>query len=383
MVHGDTLGPGRLRWLRAGVRPCACLQHAAPGIPFLMSGTDHDDDRQTTRAHEETSGDNGAAPETPTDLSASSWKDVLKRTVSEFREDNLTDWAAALTYYGVLSVFPMLIVLVSILGLVGESATQPLLDNLGTVAPGPAKEIFTSAIENIQANGGAAGIAAIVAIALALWSASGYVAAFMRASNAIYDIPEGRPIWKTTPVRLGVTIVLVVLLVVCAVAVVFTGPLAEKAGDLIGLGSSFLTVWDIAKWPVLLLIVSFMFALLYWASPNARQPGFPWVSPGGVLAVILWIVASAGFAFYVANFGSYNKTYGALAGIIVFLVWLWISNIAVLLGAEFNAELERGRRIEAGQATPGRDPFVEPRDTRKMTDEQRAAVERARPGGST
>ena len=347
-----------------------------------MSATEHDGDRQETRTHDEPHGDNGRAPETPADLGAGSWKGVLKRTVREFQEDNLTDWAAALTYYGVLSVFPMLIVLVSILGLVGESATQPLLDNLGTVAPGPAKDIFTSAIENIQANGGAAGLAAVIAISLAVWSASGYVAAFMRASNVIYDVPEGRPIWKTAPVRVGVTLVLVVLLVVCAVAVVFTGPLAEKAGDVIGLGNTFLAVWDIAKWPVLLLIVSFMFALLYWASPNAKQPGFPWISPGGILAVILWIIASAGFAFYVANFGSYNKTYGALAGVIVFLVWLWISNVAVLLGAEFNAELERGRRIEAGDVAPKQEPFVEPRDTRKMTDEQRADVERLRSGES-
>ena len=350
-----------------------------------MSATEHDDDRESTRAREEAHRGNGAArdtPDTPTDLGAASWKGVLKRTFQEFKEDNLTDWAAALTYYGVLSVFPMLIVLVSILGVVGESATQPLLDNLGTVAPGPAKDIFTSAIENIQANQGAAGVTAAIALAAALWSASSYVAAFMRASNVIYDVPEGRPIWKTTPVRLGVTLVLVVLLVVSAVAVVFTGPLAEKAGDVIGLGSTFLTVWDIAKWPVLLLVVSFMFALLYWASPNARQPGFRWVSPGGLLAVVLWVAASAAFAFYVSNFGSYNKTYGALAGVVVFLVWLWISNIAVLLGAEFNAELERGRRIEAGQVEPKQEPFVEPRDTRKMTDEQRAEVEKLHPGGT-
>jgi membrane protein len=313
------------------------------------------------------------APDSPTDLTAGSWWQVLKRTVREFREDNLTDWAAALTYYGVLSIFPMLIVLVSLLGLAGQSATQPLIDNLGKVAPGPAQEIFTSAITNLQKNQGAAGIVAIVGIATALWSASGYVGAFMRASNAIYDIEEGRPIWKTAPVRLGVTIVLVVLLVVCAVAVVFTGGLADQAGKVIGLGSTFLAVWSIAKWPVLLVIVSFMFALLYWASPNAKQPGFRWVSAGGVVAVVLWVIASAAFAFYVASFSSYNKTYGALGGVIVFLVWLWISNIATLLGAEFNAELERGRRIEAGHP-PEAEPFVEPRDTRKMSDAGKAQV---------
>jgi membrane protein len=317
-----------------------------------------------------------AAPDGPTDLNAGSWKQVLRRTFREFKEDNLTDWAAALTYYGVLSIFPMLIVLVSLLGLVGHSATQPLLDNLGKVAPGPAQQIFSSAIKNLQSSQGAAGIAFVIGIATALWSASGYVAAFMRASNSIYDIEEGRPIWKTAPVRLGVTLVLVLLLIVCAVAVVFTGGLAQQAGNVLGLGSQFVDVWDIAKWPVLLLIVSFMFALLYWASPNARTGGFKWVSAGGIVGVVLWLAASALFALYIATMGSgsYNKTYGALAGVVIFLVWLWISNVAILLGAEFNAELERGRRIEAGHPED-REPFVEPRDTRKMSDEGKARVE--------
>jgi membrane protein len=320
----------------------------------------------------------GAEPDAPTDLDAGSWKQVLKRTFREFKEDNLTDWAAALTYYGVLSIFPMLIVLVSVLGLVGHSATQPLLDNLGKVAPGPAQQIFSSAIKNLQSSQGAAGIAFVIGIATALWSASGYVAAFMRASNSIYDIEEGRPIWKTAPVRVSVTLVLVILLIVCAVAVVFTGGLAQQAGNVLGLGSQFVDVWNIAKWPVLLVIVSFMFALLYWASPNAKTGGFKWVSAGGVVGVVLWLAASALFALYIATMGSgsYNKTYGALAGVVIFLVWLWISNVAILLGAEFNAELERGRRIEAGHPED-REPFVEPRDTRKMSDEGKAEVQQS------
>jgi membrane protein len=291
---------------------------------------------------------------------------ALKRTVREFREDNLTDWAAALTYYAVLAIFPALIVLVSILGLVGESATQPLIDNLGTVAPGPAKDIFTNAVKNLQGSQGAAGVLFVVGLLGALWSASGYVAAFMRASNAIYDIEEGRPVWKTLPVRVGLTIVLLVLLALSTMAVVLTGSLAEKFGNIVGIGNTAVTVWNIAKWPVLLVIVSFMFALLYWAAPNVKQPGFRWVSPGGIVAVIGWLIASAGFAFYVASFGSYNKTYGALGGVVVFLVWLWISNIVILLGAEFNAELERGRAIEAGMRPEDKEPFAEPRDTRKM-----------------
>jgi membrane protein len=314
------------------------------------------------------------APDGPSDLGGSSWRDVLKRTVREFKEDNLTDWAAALTYYGILSIFPMLIALVSVLGLIGDSATDPLLENLSTVAPGPAQEIFSSAIENLKKSQGAAGVLFVVGLAGALWSASGYVAAFMRASNAIYEVEEGRPIWKTAPVRLGVTLALIILLAITAVGVIATGGLAEQIGNLIGVGSSAVEVWDIAKWPVLLLLVSLMFAILYWASPNVKHPKFRWVSPGGVLAVVVWIVASALFAFYVANFGSYNKTYGALGGIITFLVWLWISNIAVLLGAEFNAELERGRQIEAGKPAD-QEPFLEPRDTRKMSDEGKREAE--------
>jgi membrane protein len=308
------------------------------------------------------------APDKPTKLGGKSWFGVLKRTVREFSEDNLTDWAAALTYYGVLAIFPALIALISMLGLIGDSATQPLIDNLDTVAQGPAKEIFTSAIENLQKSQGAAGVLFIVGLAGALWSASGYVAAFMRASNAIYDIEEGRPIWKTVPVRVGLTLVLMVLLAVSAIAVAITGGLAKQVGNVIGVGDTAVTAWDIAKWPVLLLVISFMFSILYFAAPNVKQPGFRWITPGGLLAVLIWIVASAAFAFYVASFSSYNKTYGTLGGIIAFLVWLWISNIAVLLGAEFNAELERGRRIEAGQPAD-EEPFVEPRDTRKMKDD--------------
>jgi membrane protein len=315
------------------------------------------------------------APDTPTKLGGSSWWATLKRTVREFQDDNLTDWAAALTYYGVLAIFPALIALVSILGLVGQSATQPLIDNLNTVAPGPAKDIFVNAITNLQKSHGAAGILFVVGLAAAIWSASGYVAAFMRASNSIYDVPEGRPIWKTLPTRVLTTIALLVMLVVVAVGVTFTGGLAEQVGNVLGIGSTAIDVWNIAKWPVILLVVITMFAVLYWAAPNVKQPGFRWITPGSIAGVALWLVASAAFAFYVASFSSYNKTYGALGGVVVFLVWLWISNIAILLGAEFNAELERSRRIEAGQPAD-REPYVEPRDTRKMDEEDARKIER-------
>jgi membrane protein len=294
-------------------------------------------------------------------LSRGAWRDVLKRTFKEYKDDNLTDLAAALTYYGVLAIFPMLIVLVSILGLIGHSATQPLIENLGKVAPGPAREIFTSAIENIQSSKGTAGILFIVGLAGGLWSASAYIAGFMRASNIVWDVEEGRPIWKTIPLRLAVTLVTVVLLTASAVAVVLTGGLAKEAGDVIGVGSSAVTIWDIAKWPVLVLVVSVMLSILYYASPNVRHPGFRWITPGSVLAVLLWILASAAFAFYVASFASYNKTYGALGGVVVFLVWLWITNTVILLGAELNAEIERERQIQAG-APADREPFLKPRD---------------------
>ena len=302
---------------------------------------------------------------TPTELDKRSWSGVLKRTVREFKEDHVTDWAAALTYYGILAIFPAILALVSVLGLVGASATQRLIDNLGKVAPGPAREIVTGAVENLQKSRGAGGILFIVGLAGALWSASGYVAGFMRASNYIYDIEEGRPIWKKAPVRLGLTLVLVVLLGLSALAVVLTGGLAQLVVNLLGIGGSRVGVWDVVKWPVLLVVVMFMLALLYSAVASVKQRGFRWIFASGLVAVILWLIASAAFAFYVANFGSYNKTYGTLGGVIIVLVWLWLSNIAVLLGAEFNAELERGRQIAAGHP-PEQEPFLEPRDTRKM-----------------
>jgi len=301
-------------------------------------------------------------PAAPTALSAAMWWGAVKRSIREFKDDNLTDWAAALTYYGVLSIFPAMLVLVSLVGLGGKEVSQDLITNVGQMAPGSVKQVLVNALTELQRGRGGAGLVALLGLAAALWSASGYVAAFIRASNAIYDVPEGRPIWKTLPLRVAVTLVTLTLLAASAIAVVVSGPLAQRAGDLIGLGSAAVTTFNIAKWPILLVVVSFLFALLYWASPNAKQ-GFKWVTPGGVLALVLWLIASAGFAFYVANFGSYNKTYGSIAGLIVFLIWLWITNIAILLGAELNAELERGRAIAAGHPED-QEPYVEPRDTR-------------------
>jgi membrane protein len=288
------------------------------------------------------------APESPTKIRGRGWWNTIKRTVAEFRDDNLTDWAAALTYYGVLAMFPALIALVSILGLVGESATQPLIDNLTALTPSTARDLIQSSIENITSSQGAAGLALAIGIAGALWSASGYVGGFSRASNVVYEVEEGRPFWKLKPVQIAITAVMIVLLALCGIAVVVTGPVAEEVGKLLGVEDVAVTVWDIAKWPAIALVVITMFAVLYWAAPNVQQPHFRWITPGGILAVVLWLAASALFAIYVSNFSSYNATYGTLAGVIVFLVWLWITNVAILLGAEFNAELERERELQAG-----------------------------------
>jgi membrane protein len=293
---------------------------------------------------------------------------VLKRTVREFGKDNLTDWAAALTYYSILSIFPAVIVLTAVLGLLGPSATQTLIDNVNTMVPGQGRDVLVNAIKELQHSESLAGPLAIVGLAGALWSASAYIGAFMRASNTIYEMPEGRPVWKTVPLRVGLTLAVVVLLALSAVGVVATGVVAQRAGQMLGIGSTGVLVWDIAKWPVLAVLVSLAFALLYWASPNVKHPGFRWLTPGGVLAVVVWALASAGFAFYVANFGSYNKIYGSLGGVIGFLVWLWISNIAILLGAELDAELARGQRIEVGQPAE-QEPFLPPRDTRAMKEQ--------------
>jgi membrane protein len=300
-------------------------------------------------------------PDEPTELSGRSWRRVLVRTIREFDEDKLFDWAAALTYYTLLSIFPGLLVLVSMLGLVGQSAIEPLLDNLRAVTPEPARDILEAGARSLTEAQGTAGVLAVLGAAGALWSASGYVAAFMSASNIIYDVPEGRPLWKTLPIRLGVTVLIGVMLMLSVLIVVFSGRVAEAVGTALGVGSLPMTAWGIAKWPLLLVLVSLMFALLYWAAPNAKQGGFRWISPGGLLAVLVWMIASVGFATYANNFASYNKTYGTLGGIIVFFVWLWMSNVAVLLGAEFDAELHRGRAIAAGQPEE-QEPYLELRE---------------------
>jgi membrane protein len=316
------------------------------------------------------------SPESPADLPSSSLKDVLRRARVEFRRDHLTDLAAGLTYYATLSAVPALILLVAILGLLGPDTTTQLTNQIQAIAPGSSAELVRNLIGQAQANRTGAGIGAIVGLVVALWSASGYVAAFMRASNVIYDIGEGRPIWKTVPIRIGLTVLVVVVIVLSVVIVVVSGPVAQQVGDLIGAGDTAVLVWNIVKWPVLLVLVSVLLAILFWASPNAKQAGIEWVSPGGVIAVVIWVGASALFALYVTHFASYDRTYGSMAGVVIFLVWLWLTNIALLLGAEVNAELEHGRAIAEGLPADVQ-PFAEARDTRKLDEEETRAVEEA------
>lgn len=307
-------------------------------------------------------------PDSPTDLSAQSWKGVAKRTVSEFMDDHGLDYAAALTYFGVLAIFPAALALTSLVGLVGnpQKTTDALLGVVDTLGPASATDTFSGPIRTLAEQQTAAGFALVIGLATALWSASAYVSAFSRAANVVYEVEEGRPFYKLRPLQILVTLVCIILVALVAFALVLTGPLAEAAGEAVGLGSTAVTVWSIAKWPVLALVVSFIFALLYYSAPNVQQPRFRWFTAGGALALVVWVAASAAFALYVANFGSFNKTYGSLAAVIIFLMWLWISNIALLLGAQFNAELERGRELQAGMTEAEDTIQLPPRDTTKM-----------------
>ena len=285
----------------------------------------------------------------PGDLPKRAWIPTFLRTLREFKEDKLNHWAAALTYYALLSLFPALLVMVSLVGLLADPATVTkfLTDVIGSLGPSSAVDTFKGPIESITSNRGAAGVLAIVGVAAALWSASGYVSAFTEAANSIYEVDEGRPFWKLKPLQLLVTLVCIVLVAITALALVVSGPLAEAIGAALGVSDVAVTVWQIAKWPVMLALVLVILHVLYFGTPNAKVTR-PWITRGTVVALVVWILASAGFALYVANFGSYDKTYGTLGGVVVFLLWLWITNMAMLFGVEFNAESERTREIHAG-----------------------------------
>jgi membrane protein len=318
-------------------------------------------------------------PDSPDDLTKSSWKYVVRKTIREFSKDECTDQAAALTYYSVLALFPAMVAVLSLVGLVGQGpkTAQTVIDVLKQV--GVSSKSLETTITQLSTSSGT-GLALIIGLATALWSASGYVGSFGRAMNRIYEVGEGRPVWKLRPVLLLVTLVTVVLAAVVALALVLTGPAAEAVGNAIGLGSTAVLVWNIAKWPVMLLVVILIVALLYYATPNVKQPKFRWLSVGAVFAIVVWVLASAAFGFYVANFSSYNKTYGSLAGVIVFLLWLWLTNLALLFGAELDGELERGRELQAGVAAE-ETVQLPPRDTKKLdkaAEKKREDIERGR-----
>ena len=318
---------------------------AYSGGPGTKSYSDRPDEQRLAP-------DDPRKPDSPTDLSKRSWFGVAKRAFAEFKDDNITDWAAALTYYAVLSIFPALIVFVSLLGIFGqgESTVTSLLTiarDLG--APGDTVSTLERPIREVVDQRGGAGALLGLGLLGALWTASGYVGAFIRASNAIYEVKEGRKFYILRPLQIVVTIAAVLLLTIITLAIVSSGNVAQAIGDAVGVGDTVVTIWNIAKWPVIIVIVSLMIAGLYHIAPNVKQPKFRWFTLGGFLALLLWVLASVAFGFYVANFGSYNKTYGSLGAVISFLIWLWITNNVILFGAEVNAELERGRELEAGQ----------------------------------
>ena len=283
----------------------------------------------------------------PVALPRETWTDTLKRTVTEFRDDKMNHWGAALTYYAVLSIFPALLVLVSLVGLFAdpERVTNVLTDTVSQLGPETAARTFQGPIESITGSRGTAGIMLIVGAAAALWAASGYVSAFSDACNTIYEVEEGRPFWKLKPLQLLVTFAIIILAAIVALALVLSGPIVGALGGSLGVSDTALTVWRFTKWPVLLFLVLVIFGVLYYATPNARVSGIRWVTGGALLAVVAWIVASIAFALYVSNFSSYDKTYGTLGGVVVFLIWLWITNMAILLGAEFNSETERAKQL--------------------------------------
>jgi membrane protein len=292
---------------------------------------------------------------------------VLRRTATEFSEDNLTDWAAALTYYGLLSLFPALIAVVSIIGLVGDpdSTTNTLRDIVDRIGPNSAANTFDEPIRQLTESRATAGFALLVSTLVALWSASGYLGAFTRASNVIYETREGRPFWKLRPLQVLLTLAIVVLLALMTVGIVITGPIASAVGGHFGISGTVVTVWDVAKWVVIAGLFLLMLGLIYYASPNVRQRGFSWITRGGLVALVGWLIASAAFGLYASQFGSYNKTYGSMAGVVIVLIWMWITNLAILFGHELNAEREREIEFKEGMPGADREIQLEPREAPK------------------
>jgi membrane protein len=294
--------------------------------------------------------DDPRKPDELRDLRKRSWFYVARRTVKGFRDDQCVDLAAALTYYSVLALFPGLLAVVSILGVVGannHSVRKTVLDILDPLVNSSTLHSVSTLLDQLTASE-AAGYTLVLGLAGSLWSASGYVGAFTRAMNRVYGVEEGRPFWKLRPMQVLVTLVTVALCVIGIIILLVSGPVARSVGDALGVGDTGLLVWNVAKWPGLAVVVVVIVALLYYVTPNVRQPRFRWVSAGAFVAILVWVAASVGFAFYVGNFSSYNRTYGSLAAVIITLLWLWLTNVALMFGAELDAALERGRELQAG-----------------------------------
>jgi len=351
VLAGRYISRLRQRSMRSSAPTARIEHHAADGGP--LRDTSHPTDGQVDSTPQDVTPvddpEDIDGPDSPTELTKPSLLYVLRRTAREFASDQCTDLAAALTYYAVLSLFPALVVMVSLLGVFGQGrrTTDAVLQLAGDVGPGSAIETLRKPVEQLVESP-SAGLALVVGVLGALWSASGYVGAFGRAMNRIYEIDEGRPVWKLRPLQLLITLAGLIMAAAVAFMLAISGPVASALGNALGVGGAALTVWNIAKWPVILVFVVLAVATLYYATPNIRQPKFRWISIGAGLAIVIWALASVAFGFYVGHFGSYNKTYGALAGVIVFLLWLWITNLALLFGAELDAELQRGRQLQAG-----------------------------------
>ncbi|MCZ2838279.1 YihY/virulence factor BrkB family protein [Modestobacter sp. VKM Ac-2985] len=288
---------------------------------------------------------------------------TLKRAAKEFSEDGLTDWAATLTYYGVLALFPALTALASIIGLLTDP--EELTTALTEVVPEQAANTLNPVIEQVAGSPSAAGFGLVLGLFGAIWSASGYVGAFTRAANVVYETREGRKIWKLKPLQLLITLIGILFAALILAMLVLSGPVVDAVGQALGLGSTVLTVWTWVKWPVILVVLALMIAVLYYATPNAKLRGFKWVSPGAGMAILVAVVASALFAFYVANFSSYNATYGALAGVVIFLIWFWLINLALLFGIELDSEMERTKELKDGVPRADKEIQLDARDDPK------------------
>jgi membrane protein len=292
------------------------------------------------------------------------WRGVLWRSLNGYLDDDCGDLAAALTYNAVLAIFPVAIVVVALVNLVtdGTTAVDTAIGILADLGAGAvvADENVTGVLNAVIVQQSSAKVLLGFGLLGALYSATNYVAAFTRASNRIYGVKEGRPWWKLIPLQILLSAVGLVLLAVVATGLVISGPLVDAVGNAVGAGDAARTAWSIGRWPVLVMILMVLLSLLFWIAPNVRQPRFRWLTVGGAVGLLVWAVASFGFGLYVSNLASYDRTYGSLGAIIAFLVWLYLSNSAVMLGVELNAEIARGRQLQAGDPDP--DPPLVPKE---------------------